>query len=53
MQYIPTKQKTIELPVDNFLFITTLALLALWREQSKRASHHTAQPDDNLPVIAF
>ncbi len=53
IQYIPTVEKTVSLPVDNSLPIVALALLALWCEQSRPDSRLTTQQRETLPIIAF
>ena len=49
MQYVPIKEKSLTLPVDNPLLILVLALLALMCEQARRV----ATEQNDRPVIAF
>jgi len=53
MQYVPIKEKSPTLVVDNPLSICVLALLALMGEQARRERQNRAAQQQNLPVIVF
>lgn len=53
MKYLPIKEKTLRLPVDNWLLFFVLALLALKGEQAKRGRQSSSTESADLPVIPF